>query len=69
MTRLGMLLANINIGKLNDIELNKLINIFDKDGIIMLFELKRSDLLAQNQSFHYLLDDYEKQKIKVLNMN
>lgn len=64
-----ILYHDLNIGKLNNEELNKLINIFGKDGIIMLFELKKSDLLAQNQSFHYLLDDYKKQKIKVLNIN
>lgn len=64
-----ILYHDLNIGKLNDIELNKLINIFGKDGIIMLFELKRSDLLAQNNEFHYLLNDYEKQKIKILSIN
>ena len=64
-----ILYHDLNIGKLNNEELNKLINIFGKDGIIMLFELKRSDLLAQNKEFHYLLDDYDKQKIKILNIN
>ena len=64
-----ILYHDLNIGKLNDIELKKIINIFGKDGIIMLFELKRSDLLAQNNEFHYLLNDYEKQKIKILSIN
>lgn len=62
-----ILYHDLNIDKMNDIELEKLINIFNEDGIIMLFELKQSDLLAQNGQFHYLLDDYELQKKKVLN--
>lgn len=32
----------------------------------MLFLLKRSDLLAQNEKYHYLLEDYRKQENKVL---
>lgn len=61
-----ILYHDLNIGKLNDDELNKMISIFGKDGIILLFKLKRSDLLAQNKEFHYILDDYEKQETKIL---
>ena len=57
---------DLNIDKLSEEEFNKLINVFDEEGIIMLFELKRSDLLAQNRKFHYKLDDYERQKRKIL---
>lgn len=56
-----------NIDKLSDEELDNLINILKRDGILKLFLLKRSDLLAQNKEFHYLLDNYDKQEIKVLN--
>ena len=55
-----------NIDKLSDEELDNLIREFDRDGIIKLFKLKRSDLLAQNKEYHYLLDNYNKQEIRVL---
>lgn len=55
-----------NIDKISDDELEKLINIFDKNGIIMLYQLKKSDLLAQNEQFHYLLDNYNMQESRVL---
>lgn len=57
---------DINIDKMNDEELDNLINTFNKEEIIMLFKLKKADLLAQNPKYHYLLDDYENQQQKVL---
>ena len=62
-----VLYHDLNIDKISDAELNELINIFNKDEITMLFQLKKADLLAQNEQFHYLLNDYEKQKEKILN--
>jgi len=62
-----ILYHDVNLGKIADKDLNKIIDIFGKHGIIMLFHLKRSDLLAQNKQFHYVLGDYENQKIKILN--
>lgn len=59
---------DINIGSLDNSELNALLNKFNKDEIIMLYDLKKADLLAQNRKFHYILDDYEKQKVKILSM-
>lgn len=61
-----ILYHDLNIDKTSEEEFNKLINVFDEEGIVMLFELKRSDLLAQNRKFHYILDDYERQKVRVL---
>lgn len=61
-----ILYHDLNIDRISEEEFNKLINVFDEDGIIMLFELKRSDLHAQNVNFHYMLDDYERQKVRVL---
>lgn len=61
-----ILYHDLNIDKISGDELNKLINVFNEDGIIMLFQLKKSDLLAQNEQFHYLLSDYDKQKEKML---
>ena len=42
------------------------LNSFTIEEIKMLFELKESDLLAQNAQFHHLLDNYKKQKSKLL---
>lgn len=55
-----------NIDKLNEDEVNDLISIFGIDGIKMLFQLKRSDLLAQNKEYHYLLGNINEQEIKIL---
>lgn len=63
-----ILYHDLNIATLNKEELEKLVNIFDNDGITMLFQLKQSDLLAQNKKFHHILDDYKKQKTKLLNI-
>lgn len=57
---------DISINKLNNDELKELINKLGSDGIELLFELKRADLLAQNQKYHYLLDEYDKEKTYVL---
>lgn len=61
-----ILYHDLNIEKLDDLELNRLVNIFDENGIIKLFQLKRSDLLAQNSQFHYMLDNYAIQESKIL---
>lgn len=61
-----ILYHDLDIDKISDDESKNLINIFDRDGIIMLFQLKRSDLLAQNEQFHYLLSAYDKQKERML---
>lgn len=55
-----------NIDKLSDTDLKKLLSIFDRKGIIRLYKLKRSDLLAQNNDFHYLLNNYDKQEKRLL---
>lgn len=61
-----ILYHDLNIDKINDYELKNLVKVFDRDGIIMLFQLKQSDLLAQNEQYHYLLENYAKQEEKVL---
>jgi len=61
-----ILYHDLNIDKITDAELEKLVNTFNEDGIIMLFQLKRSDLLAQSERYHYLLDNYSIQESKVL---
>ncbi len=63
-----ILYHDVNIDKLDNEELKKIITIFDKKAIEMLFKLKKSDLLAQNKKFHYLLDNYSKQESKLLKL-
>ena len=41
---------------------------FTRDEIEMLYVIKRADLLAQNSEFHYLLNEYDNQKLKVLSL-
>jgi tRNA nucleotidyltransferase (CCA-adding enzyme) len=53
---------DINIGKLNNEQLEQLLETFNEKEINLLFQLKRADLLAQNEKFSYLLDDYKKQE-------
>lgn len=62
-----ILYHDLNVDKITGEEIERLINILSEDEIIMLFQLKEADLLAQNSEFHYLLDDYKKQKQMILN--
>lgn len=55
-----------NLANLTDEEEKVILNTFDNQQLEMLFELKKADLLAQNEKFHYLIDDYEKQKQKMV---
>lgn len=52
--------------KMDDQELEKWSKIFSKDEIERIFNLEEADLLAQNEQFHYLLDNYKKLKEKIL---
>lgn len=61
-----ILYHDLNIDKLSDDELAELVDVLNTDGIILLFQLKRSDLLAQNEQYHYLLENYNKQEEKML---
>lgn len=53
---------DVNISKLDENEINELLNIFNSNELQMLFELKRADLLSQNSKYHYILNDYNTQK-------
>lgn len=59
---------DINIDYMNESELNKFISLFSSEELIMLFKLKRADLLAQNSEYHYLLENYAIQAQKVLKL-
>jgi len=39
---------------------------FDHEAIIRLFEFKKADLKSQNPKFHYLLEEFEQQKEEML---
>ena len=56
-----------NISKMNDERLSELKERLGTKGIIELFELKRADLLAQNEKYHYILEEKKKQKELILN--
>ena len=55
-----------NMSKLKKEEIEEILKVFDLEGIEMLFELKKADLLSQNSKYHYLLEDYKDQKKKLI---
>jgi len=57
---------DINLSKLDNDCLKEIADIFGNEGIAQLFELKRADLLAQNEKYHYILNEYEVQKKKLI---
>ena len=57
---------DINIAKLDEERLKQLFETFDVEGIKQLYELKKADLLAQNEKYHYILKDLDDQKEKLL---
>lgn len=47
------------------VEINNIPNFMDemsKSDLILLYKLKKADLLAQNSEYHYLLEEYDKQE-------
>jgi tRNA nucleotidyltransferase (CCA-adding enzyme) len=58
---------DINVSKLNENELKEMFQKLNYDGIEELYEFKKADLLAQNEKYHYILDEYPKQKEEILN--
>ena len=58
---------DLNIDKRSEEEKDKIYDLFGKEGIILLYQFKKADLLAQNKKYHYILDDLDKQKEKILN--
>ena len=59
---------DINLNNLNEKELNTLLELFTKEELIMLFKLKKADLLSQNTKYHYLIENYDEQQKHVLRM-
>lgn len=61
-----ILYHDINFDKLSKDELDVIIKELKFDGIIKLFNIKRSDLLSQNPKYHYMLGKYDEQENKIL---
>ncbi|MCX4365391.1 MAG: HD domain-containing protein [Bacilli bacterium] len=59
---------DIRIETMSDEDIKKIIKDFDEEDIELLFLQKNSDLLAQNSIYHHLLDSYEEQRKRVLNI-
>ena len=57
---------DINIDKLSEKELSCIVNLLGYDDVIRLFKLKRADLFAQAEQYHYLLKDYDRQENMIL---
>ena len=57
---------DFNIDKMDISLLTDLLKTFDKEGIKMLYELKKADLLSQNSKYHYLLNNYDEQEKRLL---
>lgn len=55
-----------NLAEMKDKTLVKYTEKFTEAEIRKLFDLKRSDLLAQSEKFHYKLQDYDTQKNRML---
>ena len=48
------------------VDIDNLHTIIGSSGIKQLYQLKKADLLAQNEKYHYILEDLEKQETKIL---
>lgn len=57
---------DLQFDKLSEKEIEVILDKFDESEIRMLFDLKQSDLLAQNPEFHYLLENYKLQEEQLL---
>ena len=59
---------DININSLTEEKLTALLELFTREELIMLFQLKKADLLSQNTKYHNLLVSYKEQQKHVLRM-
>lgn len=57
---------DIQIDKMKESDKQEFINTLDREEVIWLFTLKRSDLLAQNSKYHGLLETYSMQEEEIL---
>lgn len=59
---------DINLKNLSEKEINDLLKTFSIEELKMLFKLKKADLLSQNTKYHYLLENYNEQQIRILKL-
>ena len=59
---------DLNIGRLSKEDSIKLYDTLGTNGLILLYKLKKADLLAQNEKFHDMLTEFDTQKRKILTM-
>lgn len=59
---------DINTRNMSQEDLEILLNKFTKEELIMLFKLKRADLLSQNTKYHHLLETYESEQKRTLKL-
>ena len=58
---------DLYFGRFDDSQLDEMTTKFNSDEIRMLYNLKRADILAQNEKFHALkLDEYDNQEEELL---
>lgn len=53
---------DLNFGKFDDTRVEEIKTEFSLKEIILLYKLKKADLLAQNPKYHFLLEEYQKQE-------
>ena len=63
---------DVNIGKLKEEEIIKMLNNIGRNNMSLLFSLKRADLLAQSPNYHNLINNINNQeenikKLKLIN--
>lgn len=59
---------DINLDMASEVEITDMLNILGVDGIKLLYNQKRSDLLAQSSIHHDLLSTYDKQEKALIKM-
>lgn len=57
---------DINLDNMDSFQLNSLIDEFEGKNIELLFNLKKADLKSQSRNYHYLLDNIDVQRKKVI---
>lgn len=62
-----VLYHDVDIEALNETELRDLMHVFSKEELIMLFQLKKADLLTLNTEYYYLVDECQTEGKKLIN--
>ena len=57
---------DINLDNMDSLQLNSLIDEFEEKDIELLFNLKKADLKSQSRKYHYLLDNIDIQRERLI---